>query len=117
MEILILGSNDLTDDEKEITKQHAHLFAAVDTMTALAKEIIQCLMMHKDFALWLNHAQGNAYVAKTLALARDQGADPVIIYSFLESPAEKEMLRICTEEGWEFLTFENFCKKYLTEDA
>ena len=117
MNILILGAFGLTDDERKIVKQHPHLFIAVETMDVLTKEITRCLVAHQDFALWLNHASGDAYVVHTLASAQNQGTDPVIIHSDLGKRAKEEMLRICTEEGWEFLTFENFCKKYLTEDA
>ena len=117
MEILILGAEGLTADERNFIKQHEYAFVAVEELNELSYKITSYLRTHKDFALWLNHAQGDVYVAKTLASAQDQGADPVIIYSDLGKDAKEEMLRICTEEGWEFLTFENFCKKYLTEDT
>lgn len=117
MKILILGAYGLTEDERKIVEQYPYLFIAIEEMDMFTKEITSCLVTHEDFALWLNHAQADMYVIKTLAFAREQGADPVIIYSGLRKEAKETMLRICTEEGWEFLTFEDFCKKYLTEDA
>ena len=115
MKIIILGARGLTDDEEEVRKQHLRLFTAVETATDLDNEITLYTKAHEDVALWLNHAISADYVTRTLIYAQNAGVDPVIIYSDLGKEAKKEMLRICTEEGWEFLTFDNFCNKYLTE--